>query len=83
MMISANYSGFCVSLRATQTLTWLGTWLSGAKNFGMDHDSMVAPLSGFGPGAIVMTSYGEMPVEWLEKGDKVIPAITVCSLSSR
>ncbi len=38
----------------------------------MDHDSFVAPLSGFGPGAMVMTSDGEMPVEWLEKGDRII-----------
>lgn len=30
------------------------------------------PVSGFGPGTIVMTTDGEMPVEWLAPGDKMI-----------
>lgn len=29
-------------------------------------------VSGFGPGAIIMTTDGEMPVEWLAVGDRVI-----------
>ncbi len=30
------------------------------------------PMSGLGPGTILMTSEGEMPVEWLAPGDKVL-----------
>lgn len=29
-------------------------------------------LSGFGPGALVMTDQGELPVEWLVTGDRVV-----------
>ncbi len=29
-------------------------------------------VSGFGPGAMIMTLDGELPVEWLESGDRVI-----------
>ena len=32
----------------------------------------LAACPGFGPGAMVMTTQGEMPVEWLESGDRVI-----------
>lgn len=31
-----------------------------------------AAISGFGPGAMIMTADGELPVEWLEKGDRII-----------
>ncbi|MGI3164367.1 Hint domain-containing protein [Pseudooceanicola sp. 200-1SW] len=31
-----------------------------------------APLSGLGPGCMVLTLDGEMPIEWLAPGDKVI-----------
>lgn len=38
----------------------------------MDHEGFVLPLSGFGPGALVATTEGELPVEWLERGDMVL-----------
>jgi hypothetical protein len=33
---------------------------------------MYSRVSGFGPGAMIMTMDGELPVEWLESGDRVI-----------
>ena len=34
--------------------------------------AMLSRVSGFGPGAMIMTTDGELPVEWLESGDRVI-----------
>lgn len=36
----------------------------------MDQD--IGRVAGLGPGAMVMTTDGELPVEWLESGDRVI-----------
>jgi hypothetical protein len=35
-------------------------------------EAMFSKVSGFGPGAMIMTLDGELPVEWLESGDHVI-----------
>lgn len=35
-------------------------------------DAALARLPGFGPGALVMTDEGEVPVDWLETGDRVL-----------
>ena len=38
----------------------------------MSVEVMFSKVSGFGPGAMIKTLDGELPVEWLESGDRVI-----------
>ena len=38
----------------------------------MSVELMFSKVSGFGPGAMIMTLDGELPVEWIESGDYVI-----------
>jgi hypothetical protein len=38
----------------------------------MSVEMMFSRVSGFGPGAMIMTLDGELPVEWLESGDYVV-----------
>tara|TARA_R100000322_G_scaffold18701_11_gene11904 strand:- start:20649 stop:21332 length:684 start_codon:yes stop_codon:yes gene_type:complete len=50
-------------------------WNGGAKRpkeSHMDRTPQIAALPGFGPGVHLMTPEGEMPVEWLATGDRVI-----------